>query len=62
VYLSGFGGRPVELPVDAAAVERLIARLERQRSTGRGGGHRRRAARALRRAIAAGGPQRRKRK
>ena len=38
-YLSGFnGGVPVDLPVDGAAVDRLLARLDRQRSTGKGGG------------------------
>ncbi len=41
-YLSGFsGGRPVELPVDAAKMDRLLARLERERATGKGGGLRR---------------------
>ena len=47
-YLSGYGDRTVELPVDADAMERLLARLERQRSTGRGGGLRAKAGRELR--------------
>jgi len=38
-YLSGFsGGKPVDVPVDGAAMDRLLARLERERSTGKGGG------------------------
>jgi len=38
-YLSGFnGGVPVDLPVDGAKVDRLLARLEKHRSTGKGGG------------------------
>ncbi len=44
-YLSGFGGgRPVDLPVDAAGVERLLSRLIRERSAGRGGDLRKLAA------------------
>jgi predicted dehydrogenase len=37
-YLSGYRGEPVALPVDAAAVDRLLAKLERERSKGKGGG------------------------
>jgi hypothetical protein len=38
IYLAGFGGKTVELPVDAAQIEKLIAQLDKQRSTGKGGG------------------------
>ncbi|MFB3891427.1 MAG: Gfo/Idh/MocA family protein [Phycisphaerae bacterium] len=48
MYLSGFTGRSVDLPVDAAKMERLLARLERERSTGRGQGQRKAALSALR--------------
>lgn len=38
-YLSGFnGGKPVDVPVDGAAMDRLLAKLERERSKGAGGG------------------------
>ncbi len=37
-YLSGYEGRPVELPVDADKMERLLNKLQRERSTGKGGG------------------------
>lgn len=47
IYLAGFTGKTVHLPVDAAAVDRLLARLERERSRGRGGNLRRQAAREL---------------
>jgi predicted dehydrogenase len=48
-YLSGYQGKPVALPVDAAAVDRLLAKLERERSTGRGGGLRAKYARQFKR-------------
>jgi len=52
-YLSGFAdGRPVSLPVDAAAMERLLNRLVRQRSTGKGGDFRRAAAKEMKRILA----------
>jgi len=51
MYLAGFGNKPVELPVDAAAVDRLLARLERERSTGKGGGLRKRAQREMRKLL-----------
>ena len=47
IYLSGFEGRAVELPVDAKRIERLIARLERERSTGDGGALRAKCTRRL---------------
>lgn len=49
-YLSGFGdGRPVPLPVDAEAMERLLSRLIRLKSTGKGGNLRAQAAAEMRR-------------
>jgi len=36
-YLSGYGGDWVDIPVDAEAFDRLIVKLIRQKSTGRGG-------------------------
>ena len=47
-YLSGYTGKAVDLPVNAGAVERLFDRLERERSTGRGGGMRKAAWREMR--------------
>ena len=43
------GNGTVDLPVDAAAVERLISKLERERSTGKGQGLRRKARQAMKR-------------
>ena len=51
IYLSGFTGKPVTLPVDAAAMERLIARLVRTHSTGRGGNLRTKANRELKKLL-----------
>jgi len=51
IYLSGYENRPVTLPVDAAAADRLIARLERQRSTGKGGSLRAKVQREMRRLL-----------
>ena len=51
MYLAGFKNKTVELPVDAAEIDRLIAALERQRSTGRGGNMRRIADREFRRLM-----------
>jgi len=50
-YLSGFNGGSVDLPVDAAKMDRLIVRLERERSTGKGGGQRAKAAKAMRKLM-----------
>ncbi len=58
MYLAGFGNKAVELPVDAAAMDRLLARLERERSTGKGGGLRKRAQRELRELLSAPGSRR----
>ena len=51
MHLAGHTGRTVELPVAAAAMEKLIDKLERERSTGRGGGMRAKANREFRRLI-----------
>ncbi|MBS3735117.1 MAG: Gfo/Idh/MocA family oxidoreductase [Phycisphaerae bacterium] len=53
-YLSGYAdGRAVDVPVDGAKVDRLLAKLDRQRSTGKGGGlrakHQRQFTRLMRR-------------
>ena len=47
-YLSGYTGKTVDLPVDADAMERLIGKLERERSTGKGGAMRTAARKRLR--------------
>ena len=53
-YLSGFNGsKVVELPADAAEMDRLLARLERERSSGRGGGLRAKYDREFRRLMTA---------
>jgi len=49
IYLAGYTNKPVDLPVDAGQIGRLIGRLIRERSTGRGGNLRAAAARDLRR-------------
>jgi len=51
IYLSGYRGKPVDLPVDAAAMERLITHLIRTRSTGRGGNLRRQADAEMKRLL-----------
>jgi predicted dehydrogenase len=52
-YLSGFNGsKLVSLPVDADEMERLLTRLIRQRSTGRGGNMRAAANRDMKRILA----------
>ena len=48
IYVAGFRNKVVDLPVDANEIEKLVARLERERSTGRGGGLRRKAQAQLR--------------
>jgi len=50
-YVSAFKGRTVELPVDADEVERLLARLEKERSVGRGLNQRAESLRAVRKLI-----------
>jgi len=51
MYLSGFKNKPVDLPVRAAEIERLLASLERERSTGKGREQRRKARAALNRLL-----------
>ena len=52
MYLSAYGNKMgVELPVDAAAIERLLLKLERDRSTGRGQGQRQQAQKAYRKLM-----------
>jgi len=51
MYLAGFKNKTVELPVDGAEVDRLIAALERERSTGRGGGLRKAADKRLKQLL-----------
>ncbi len=50
-YVSGFGGKFVDLPLDAGAIDRLIRKLERERATGRGGALRQAADRELRKLL-----------
>jgi len=52
-YVSAHAGRTVTLPVDDSEVQRVLARLERQYSVGRGDRQRVRAGRALRKLLAA---------
>jgi len=47
MYLAGYKNKIVELPVDAAEIDRLIGKLERARSTGKGMGFRRKSRRGL---------------
>ncbi len=51
MYLAGFKNKTVELPVDEDEMERLIGSLQRERSTGAGGGMRTAAMRDLRRLL-----------
>ena len=51
MYLSGFQRKPVDLPVDAREIERLLARLEKERSHGKGHAQRRKADAALRKLL-----------
>jgi len=51
MYVSGFKNKPVDLPVDADEVERLLAKLERERSTGKGRQMRKKADAALRKLL-----------
>ena len=52
IYLSGYGGKAVDLPVDAAQIDRLIGKLQRERSTGKGGNLRNKAAKELKALLA----------
>lgn len=52
MYLSGYGGnKPVDLPVDAQKIARLVVKMERDRSTGRGHGQRQKSERALKKLM-----------
>ncbi len=55
MHIAGFKQKTVQLPVDGAEMDRLLARLERERSTGKGGGMRKQARACLNRLMAAGG-------
>jgi predicted dehydrogenase len=54
MYLSGFGDKIVDLPVDGGEVDRLLAKLQRERSTGKGGGASQAAGRELRKLLRRG--------
>lgn len=51
IYLSGYLDRPVDLPVDAKEMERLLDMLIRTRGTGRGGNLRKQAQRQLKKLL-----------
>jgi predicted dehydrogenase len=51
VYISGYKNKPVELPVDAAEMDRLLERLSRTRGAGRSLDLRRQANREFRRLL-----------
>ena len=53
MYIAGYKGKPVDLPVDAAEMERLMTDLERRYSTGKGQGIRRAASADLKRLLSA---------
>ena len=50
-YIAGYTGKAVSLPVKDVEIDRLIARLERERSTGKGQGLRKAADRDFRRLM-----------
>ena len=52
MYLAGYKDRPISLPVDDREIDRLIAKLQKERSTGKGEGIRSKATRDLRRLLA----------
>ena len=54
VYISGYKRKSVGIAVDAGEIDRLIRKLERERSTGRGQGERAKADRELRKLLARG--------
>ena len=51
IYVAGFKDKPVTLPVDAAEIDRLIAKLEKDRSTGKGQGLRARCEKELKKLL-----------
>ncbi|MGA2265733.1 MAG: Gfo/Idh/MocA family oxidoreductase [Phycisphaerae bacterium] len=52
MYLAGYKNKAVELPVDEREIERLIAKLQKQRSTGKGHRIRAKAGRDLKKLLA----------
>jgi predicted dehydrogenase len=52
IYIAGYRNKAVELPVNAAEIDKLIGKLQRERSTGKGGGLRAKAARELKALLA----------
>ena len=54
MYIAGYKNKVVELPIDDNEIERLIAKLEKERSTGKGGGLRAKANRDLRKLLREG--------
>jgi hypothetical protein len=54
MYLAGFKNKAVELPVNEQEVERLISKLQNERSTGKGQGIRTMACRDLKKLLAGG--------
>ncbi len=51
MYISAFSNKAVTLPVDAREVDKLLNRLEKQRSTGKGNRQRAKADTALRKLL-----------
>ncbi len=51
MYLAGYKNKVVDLPVDAAEIDRLLARLQRERSTGKGQDQRDKAAKAMKKLL-----------
>ena len=54
MYLAGYKDKPVALPVDDREIDRLIVKLEKSRSSGKGEGIRSKATRDLRKLLAEG--------
>ncbi len=53
MHIAGYKEKVVQLPVDGAEMDRLLAKLERERSTGKGGGMRKQAKACLRKLMKA---------
>lgn len=51
IYIAGYKGKAVDLPVNAAEMERLLNELVRRRGTGKGGNLRKAAGRELKRLL-----------
>ncbi len=54
MYVAGYKNKAVDLPVDPVEIDRLVGKLERERSTGKGQGIRRKARRDLKKLLAEG--------